>query len=275
MNYLKQLLAFYDELEINPLNSSEIALWHALMSINNKTAWSDTFTVASSVLRQRSGLKTANFFKTRNTLAQKEYITWNSTGSNKAAKYQIKTLYSPLSTNNVDTSIRSSRDTSIGTSVDSSRALTKHKSKLNETETNNDSNDNPFVPMVKMYQSELGVMTPMSKQQMFDAVDDFKKHGSSDQQASEIIQYAIGIAVEYNKRYWKYAQTILNDWLNHSLFDLDNIKAYQNKPRYPKSNYKNFSRKPKEEGTNWDEVKARNVNDPNKLQERLAKIRGN
>ncbi len=50
MNYIIQLNAFYDRLEINPLNSSEIALWNALMSINNKTAWSDKFTVAASVL---------------------------------------------------------------------------------------------------------------------------------------------------------------------------------------------------------------------------------
>ena len=85
-------MAFYDKLELNPLNSSEIALWHALMSINNKTAWSDTFTVASSVLRQRSGLGTANFFKTRNALTQKGYIKWSSSGANKAAKYQIKSL---------------------------------------------------------------------------------------------------------------------------------------------------------------------------------------
>lgn len=93
MNYLKQLSAFYDDLEINPLNSSEIALWHALMSINDKIAWSDTFTIASSVLRQRSGLGTANFFKTRNSLAQKGYIKWISSGANKDAKYQIKVLY--------------------------------------------------------------------------------------------------------------------------------------------------------------------------------------
>lgn len=113
MNYLKQLLAFYDKLELNPLNSSEIALWHALMSINNKTAWSDTFTVASSVLRQRSGLGTANFFKTRNALTQKGYIKWSSSGANKAAKYQIKSLYNSVPTD----------------SVDSGRALSKQNSK--------------------------------------------------------------------------------------------------------------------------------------------------
>ena len=135
MNYLKQLLAFYDKLELNPLNSSEIALWHALMSINNKTAWSDTFTVASSVLRQRSGLGTTNFFKTRNALNQKGYIKWSSSGANKAAKYQIKVLYNSLPTDSVDNSVDTSRDSH----VDTSRVLTKQKSKVNKT--NKDSHD--------------------------------------------------------------------------------------------------------------------------------------
>lgn len=49
MNYLAEIKAFYDRLELNPQPNTVIALWHALMSIANKAGWPDTFTVASSV----------------------------------------------------------------------------------------------------------------------------------------------------------------------------------------------------------------------------------
>lgn len=39
MNYIAELKAFYDRLELNPAPSPAIALWHALMSIANKTGW--------------------------------------------------------------------------------------------------------------------------------------------------------------------------------------------------------------------------------------------
>ena len=46
MNYLAEIKAFYDRLELSPQPNTVIALWHALMSIANKAGWPDTFTVA-------------------------------------------------------------------------------------------------------------------------------------------------------------------------------------------------------------------------------------
>ena len=224
MNYLKQILSFYDRLEINPLNSSEIALWHALMSINNKSAWSTTFTVAASVLCIRSGLKQANFFKTRNTLQQKGYIKWESRGGNVAAKYQIKVLYQDVSTHSVDTS----RDSSIGSSIGSSRALTKLKLKRNEKETsNNNYDDDDRKSLLEFYQQEIGVLSPIVNQELDYSIQDFVDYGTSEQESIEIIKLAITKSVENNARSWKYAKAILSDWQNHSLFTLENIKAGQ------------------------------------------------
>lgn len=227
-------MAFYDELELNPLNSSEIALWHALMSINNKTAWSDTFTVASSVLRQRSGLGTANFFKTRNTLTQKGYIKWNSSGSNKAAKYQIKALYNSLSTYSVDTRIDSSRGTSIGSRVDTSRALTKQKRKTNETETNNDHQDeDAYKDLIATFQQNFGINStkPLMLDDLKYAITDFVDQGNSYIEAIEIIKYALKIAVAHQASSWSYVKGIIKTWLAKSLFDMESIKEYQDKPR--------------------------------------------
>ncbi len=141
MNYIIQLNAFYDRLEINPLNSSEIALWNALMSINNKTAWSDKFTVAASVLCNKAGMKntskSSNFFKARNGLTQAGLITWKSRKGNQAAEYTITKLYSDLPTYSVDNSVDSSVGNGVDNGVGSSVTLNKHKQKHKKTFSRN------------------------------------------------------------------------------------------------------------------------------------------
>lgn len=144
MNYFQLLKAFYDGLELNQLNTSEIALWHALAFTNNKVAWSATFTVASSVLCQKAGLKSANFYKTRNTLAQKGYIEWEPQGANRAAKYHLIDLTNRVSPHSVD----SSRDTSIDTGRDSSRGTSRALNNLTELNLDNDDGE-LLIPRVR------------------------------------------------------------------------------------------------------------------------------
>lgn len=115
MDLFKQLRAFYDQLDLNPLSSSEIALWHALTFYNNKLQASE-FTIAASVLCAKSGLKERNFFKARNALAQNGLITWKSRNGNQSAIYHMKVLYERLPANNA----HSSTDNRSGSSADSS-----------------------------------------------------------------------------------------------------------------------------------------------------------
>ncbi|MDY3443441.1 hypothetical protein PG616_01085 [Riemerella anatipestifer] len=89
MNYIQEINAFYDWLQTNQLSKSAIALWHTLMHINNKTGWSDRFTVATSILEYNSGFKRSEIFKGRNELAQKGRIKWFARGGNLSAEYQI------------------------------------------------------------------------------------------------------------------------------------------------------------------------------------------
>lgn len=237
MNYLKQLLSFYDALELNPLNSSEIALWHALMSINNKSAWSTTFTVASSVLCTKAGLGTSNFFKTRNTLTQKGYIKWSSSGSNKAARYQIKVLYSSLSTHSVDTSEDSSIDTRIGTSVDTSRALNKHKQKETKPKQNHQGDDELYRNLITTIQQNFGINStkPLMQDDLKYTLQDFTNQGTTYAEAIEIVTYAVKIAVTYSANTWSYVQGIIKRWINSSLFTMAEIKEYQEKPKQNKN----------------------------------------
>lgn len=100
MNYLAELKAFYDRLEINPLPSPAIALWHALMSIANKTGWQQEFTVAMSILVLKSGLSESAVKRARNRLSQDGFITWKSRSGNQSAVYSIISIavqYDPQS----------------------------------------------------------------------------------------------------------------------------------------------------------------------------------
>lgn len=92
MNYIAEIKAFYDRLELNPLPSPAIALWHALMSIANKTGWQQEFTVAVSVLVLKSGLNAQAIKRARNRLEQDGFITWRSRGGNQSAIYHLNSL---------------------------------------------------------------------------------------------------------------------------------------------------------------------------------------
>lgn len=92
MNYLMELKAFYDKLELNPLPSQAIALWHTLMHIANKTCWQEEFTVAVSVLMLKSGLNAQAVKRARNRLAQDGYIDWKPRGGNLSASYHMNSL---------------------------------------------------------------------------------------------------------------------------------------------------------------------------------------
>ena len=92
MNYIAEIKAFYDRLELNPQPNTVIALWHALMSIANKAGWPDTFTAAQSVLMLKSGLSASALKRARNKLSMDGFIQWKSRGGNLAAQYRMISL---------------------------------------------------------------------------------------------------------------------------------------------------------------------------------------
>lgn len=100
MNYIQEINAFYDWLETNSLPKSAIALWHALMHINNKAKWANSFEVAISTIEFKTGFKRSELFEARNFLSQKGRITWKSRGGNLAATYSIV----PFCVHNTDAS---------------------------------------------------------------------------------------------------------------------------------------------------------------------------
>lgn len=105
MNYIAEIKVFYDRLELNPLPSPAIALWHALMSIANKTGWQQEFTVAVSVLMLKSGLNAQAIKRARNRLEQEGFLTWRSRGGNQSAVYHLNSLVVQNDNKNVPQSV--------------------------------------------------------------------------------------------------------------------------------------------------------------------------
>jgi hypothetical protein len=89
MNYKDEIDKFYDWLETNQLPKSAIALWYALMHINSKAGWKNTFTVAISTIEFKTGFKRSELFEARNILQQKGRISWKGRGGSQSAEYQI------------------------------------------------------------------------------------------------------------------------------------------------------------------------------------------
>lgn len=148
MNYLKESMAFYDFAELNQMSTGQIALWHALLDVNNKSKWQEWFTVANIALQLHSGLSESGIKAARNKLKQLGLIDFKPRGT-KATAYHLKSLTNQES--DEDSVTPSNRDSSgisvgvssvVGTGVSngSSSALVKrNETKRNETITSDKS----------------------------------------------------------------------------------------------------------------------------------------
>lgn len=131
MNYIQQIRAFDDfKLYKTRLSAGQIALWHALMSINNKTGWQEWFTAANVTLELFSGLSRSSILKDRNILKQLGLIDFKTNGQ-KATSYHVCILYM---SNSVQDSKQDSKQGSKQDSKQDGSILIKHK--LNETKLN-------------------------------------------------------------------------------------------------------------------------------------------
>lgn len=114
MEYLSQILRFNDSLPTNNLSPGQIALWYALMHINNKCSWTEWFKAANRTLELYTGLSKNGVIKARNVLKQKGLIDFKSNGTS-AASFKLKILYG-----GTDSSTDSGTDSGIDSGTKSS-----------------------------------------------------------------------------------------------------------------------------------------------------------
>ena len=143
MNYILEIKAFYDWLEVNQLSTSAIVLWHALMHIANKTGWQDTFAVATVVLSTKTGLKKDALYNARVALQNKGLISFKVRTGNQSAIYKINSFMSVI-----PTQVPTQTPTQVPTQTPSIN-------KQNKTKQNNNINP-PNPPSGEVQQAALG-----------------------------------------------------------------------------------------------------------------------
>ena len=109
MNYIREMNAFMDWLETNPLEPITQTLWFHLMAIANKCNWPEWFTVANLTLQAKVGIDKKTLAKHRLKLEQKNRIEYKTGTKKQAGKYrllaledQIGGIFPPKHTPNVD-----------------------------------------------------------------------------------------------------------------------------------------------------------------------------
>lgn len=133
MNYIKEINAFYNEIEVTPLSASAIALWHALLHICNRTGWKREFSVPVGTLSLKSGLSERSVSNARNELKTKGFIDFKSRGGNRAAVYQLVGLSANIADSLSDNHSGNASDTVSGNTSDNLSALFKQNINTNKT----------------------------------------------------------------------------------------------------------------------------------------------
>ncbi len=196
MNYLYEILAFYDLLQSNKLSTGQIALWHALMHINNKARWAEWFTAPNLTLELLTGLSRQAIIKNRNALKQIGLIDFKSNGT-KATSYKMTTM---------SNSVQDSVQNSVQDSVQNSSTLNK----LNKTKKDiNNKQHNAHVRAYEVYEQNIGIISHV----VLDAIDGYLEDGVED----DMICLAIEEAVVNNKRSWRYINAILTEKLKRGI----------------------------------------------------------
>ena len=143
MNYILEIKAFYDWLEVNQLSTAGIVLWHALMHIANKTGWQDNFTVAIAVLEIKTGLKKQAIINARNNLKQAGLIEFSSRNGNQSAIYKINSFVSFKET---QTNTQTQTQTNTQTSTQEQSINKQDKIKQNGNKKKNNKKEKELSP---------------------------------------------------------------------------------------------------------------------------------
>lgn len=238
MDYIKQILAFDDYLMYNQgLSSGQIALWRALMSINNKTRWSEWFTASNQTLETLAGLSRQGINKNRNVLKQLGLIDFQTNGR-KATSYHICKLYTSdsvqeslqedvrkLSTSNslqesVQDSLQSSSATvaeKCTTQLRNSSTLYKHKQNVNINKNIND-----HIEDLGVYEFIQQAWKKAPTGLLQGALGPWIKEWGP-----ELVLYAFKLAYENSVEMQglkKYVQAILNNWAKRDIKTLEDAE---------------------------------------------------
>jgi DnaD/phage-associated family protein len=227
MNYIKLINAFYDRLETNSLSTSAIALWHALVHVNNKAGWQREFTVAVSVLCVKTGLSERTITNARNDLKIKGYLDFKSRKGSKSAVYWLfdlsaniadritdKKELSEINADNV--SCNTSDNVSCNTSDNVSALIKQKETKLNETKKEEEIEATAMNPYNFFEENGFGTIGAHISQKISTWCKDL---------SDDLVVEAMKIAVERGVTNFSYVERILQDWTLKKISNVTQARA--------------------------------------------------
>lgn len=238
MNYMKELNAFYDWLETNSLSTSAIALWHALMHVNNRAGWIEEFGVATSVLCAKTGLSDRAVRNARNELKQKGRIEWKSRRGNQSAVYKIISLVESMPATVSDKKKKEMDKGNVSeiyagkcsgnTSGNTSGKCSGNASTLNKLDKTKQivDVDDPQTPMKKTVELFQKAGMGQINQTIADILGDI-----SDNYPYELIEEAFKIAGANHATSIRYVEKILMAWEAKGIKSLEQLEMYRKNRR--------------------------------------------
>lgn len=92
--------------------------------------------------------------------------------------------------------------------------------------------------LIKFWENNgFGMISSKTREDLMYWVDDFKKIGSSEEQAIAIVKRALDISVDNNVRRYNYANSILQNWESKKLTSVEAIKALEIKRQQDKQQH--------------------------------------
>ena len=206
MNYISEIRAFYDWVEYQDVSTNEIVLWHALMSICNKTHWQDSFTVAISTLNLKTRLSRQAIYKARNKLRQLNRIDFKERRGNQSTVYQIIPFVSLTKTQS-DTQTDTQSNTQLHTQTDTQGIhINKHKQDETKQKETVGTVDSKFKLVMDVYERYID---PSPSHHVYDLLHSYTEDGIEPEMICEVIYKANDLKI----RDIRYIKGILNNCL--------------------------------------------------------------
>ena len=221
MNYINQIKAFHDLNETNTWTTGQIALWYALMYINNKCYWSEWFSVSNQVLSLHTGLSRQGILKARNALKQAGVIDFRTKGT-KSTQYHLCDLVSKSSQDSCQSSCRESSQDSCQSSC----------TIININKTISDDGDGEHrvreiaeYLLVKYWDREPTEKDYESVRDKIIRIDAVNRTVSLDENKVELLEYAFDCSAKANALNWNYISGVYERFRIRGIKSVDD--AYQ------------------------------------------------
>lgn len=214
MNYIREMNAFIDWLEINPSEAITQTLWFHLMAIANKSGWPEWFTVANLTLQAKLCISENTLIKHRNLLIQKGRIEYKNQGKQKAGKYRLipftslnEVIHDSTANFAADLEVNYEVNRAVNCEVNPSALFKLNKTKQNIDDEHKQDQPAPAresISPLSLYQSEIGKATNIVCHEMVKWLTEGKLD-----EPEEMLCLAIREAVVNEKRSWAYVNSVL------------------------------------------------------------------